>query len=106
MRSNNVVARLVKTVNMRTLTMSSQGLCLDCPSGGIRVIFRPDSRSWRTRGWLTRGPGKVIGIMALSLLNPAALAASSDKPGPDDRALLARYARDTWHSIESLSATG
>src|SRR5262245_61603194 len=89
---------------MRTVTTTPRRL--GCPLGGVRVIFPRDSRSWRTWGRLTRGPRKVIGIMVLSLLYPAVAGASPRGLGPDDRAQLASYARDTWRSIDLLGLAG
>src|SRR5690242_12842402 len=89
---------------MRTPTRWSHGLA--CPFQGVRDMVLPDSRSWRTWGRLVRGTGKVMVIMAFALLNGAAVAAVPGGLGPDDRALLATYARDTWRSIDRLGSAG
>jgi len=44
--------------------------------------------------------------MLLTLLNPAGALAGPHRFGPDDRATLAKYARDTWRSIGSFGAAG
>src|SRR3954451_11348563 len=51
-------------------------------------------------------PWKEYAIMALLLVGPSAKMAAAHGLGPDDRALLATYARDTWRSIEAVSAAG
>jgi hypothetical protein len=49
-------------------------------------------------------PWKVVATMALTLLTPAVAMAEPNGLGPEDRAVLATYARDTWRSVEAITA--
>ncbi|SIN72963.1 Putative glucoamylase [Singulisphaera sp. GP187] len=49
-------------------------------------------------------PRKVAATVALTLLSPAVSTAQPSGLGPEDRAQLATYARDTWRSIETITS--
>jgi hypothetical protein len=51
-------------------------------------------------------PGKEAADMSLRFAGATFGAAGSEELSDDDRAALAGYARDTWHSIEAMAAAG
>jgi len=66
------------------------------------VLIKPDSRG--NMGAKPMIPRKVAATVALALLSPAISWGKPAPLAPEDRATLEAYARDTWRSIEAITA--